>query len=80
MADQNREALEMIIGVVLTQSAMCEFLLKNGVSDRAALIEHFAARRVAWESSATELSLFPVDTLLALLAGRAPPAPPGSLH
>ena len=80
MADQNRETLEMIIGVVMTQSALCDFLIKSGAIKLDALLEHLAARRVAWEKSASMTALFPVDVLSSLLAGRKPPSPPPSLH
>jgi hypothetical protein len=53
MANENRELLEILIGAVMTQSALCEFLVKSGVIDRTALIEHLAERRVSWEKTAT---------------------------
>lgn len=77
---QDREIFEMLIGVVMTQSALCDFMIKNGVIASAPLIEHLAARRIAWETTASASALFPVDTLLSLLAGKQPPARPPALH
>ena len=80
MADQGREALELVIGTVMAQSAVVEYLVKAGVIESAPLLEHLARKRVAWEKSATALALFPVDVLASILAGRQPPPPPGSMH
>jgi hypothetical protein len=80
MADQNREVLEITIGVTMAQSALCDFLVKSGAIKIDPLIEHLAARRVAWEKTATSNALFAVDMLLSLLAGRKPPPFPSSLH
>jgi hypothetical protein len=80
MADQGREALELVLGAMMTQSAILDFLVQKGVIERAPLLEHLAKRRVAWEKTATPLALFPVDVLASILAGRQPPKPPGSLH
>lgn len=76
----DRDALELVIGAMLVQSAVCESLIKSGAIERKSLIERLAARRAAWEGTATQLSLFPVDVILSLLAGQQLPAPPGSLN
>jgi hypothetical protein len=43
MANEQRELLEILIGAVMAQSVVCEFLVKSGVVERAALVEHLAA-------------------------------------
>jgi hypothetical protein len=80
MANEERELLEILIGAVMAQSAVCEFLVKSGVIERAALIGHLVERRLSWEKTATQNALFSVDVLSALLAGRQPPPPPSALH
>jgi hypothetical protein len=80
MADQNREALEMLIGVIMTQSALIDFLIKTKVIESGPLIEHLATRRIAWEKTATPTALFSIDMLASLLAGKQPPPAPGSVH
>ncbi|MGY8705124.1 hypothetical protein RAD16_05195 [Bradyrhizobium sp. 18BD] len=80
MADQGRDALEMIIGSMMAQSAIIEFLVKQGVIERDPLLEHLASRRVSWESTATPNALFAIDLLSSILAGRQPPRPPGPLN
>ena len=77
MPDQNSEMLEMVLGSIMAQSAVLEFLVKQGVIEHVPLLEHLAARRVAWERTATPNALFPIDLLSAVLAGRQPPRPPG---
>jgi hypothetical protein len=80
MAGQNRETLEIILGVVMAQSAILDFLIKNKVIESGPLIEHLAGRRTSWEKTATANALFSIDVLLSLLAGKQPPPAPGSLH
>jgi hypothetical protein len=80
MADQNREMLEMVIGAVMAQSAVLDFLVKQKVIEQTALLEHLARRRVSWEKTATPNALFSVDLLLSILAGRPAPRPPGTLN
>jgi hypothetical protein len=80
MADQSREMLEVVMGAVMAQSAVLEFLIKQRVIEHAPLLEHLAARRVAWESTATPNALFSIDLLSSILAGRQPPKPPGPLN
>jgi hypothetical protein len=80
MANEQRELFEILIGAVMAQSAVCEFLVKSGAVERAALIEHLAERRVSLEKTATQSALFPIDVLSALLAGRKPPPPPSAFH
>jgi hypothetical protein len=80
MANEEQELLEMLVGALMAQPAVCEFLVKSGVIKRAALIEHLVERRVSWEKTATQNALYPVDVLSALLAGRQPPPRPSALH
>ncbi len=80
MADQSREMLEIVMGALMAQSAVLEFLVKQRVIERAPLLEHLVARRVAWEKTATPNALFSIDVLSSILAGRQPPQPPASLH
>lgn len=80
MANEQRELFEILIGAVMVQSVVCEFLVKSEVIERTALIEHLAERRVSWEKTATRNALFPIDVLSAVLAGRQPPPPPFALH
>jgi hypothetical protein len=79
MADAGREALEMIIGALMAQSAVLDFLVKERVIERDPLLEHLASRRVSWEKTATPNALFAIDLLASILAGRQPPRPPGPL-
>lgn len=80
MADQSREMLEIVMGALMAQSAVLDFLVKKGVIEHAPLLEHLAARRVAWEKTATPNALFSIDLLSSILAGRQPPKYPGPLH
>ena len=80
MADQGREALELVVGTMMAQAAFVEFLVKKGVIETDPLLEHLAAKIVSWEKTAPRNALFPVQTLAALIAGRKPPAPPSSMH
>jgi hypothetical protein len=80
MADQSKEMLEMVIGAMMAQSALLEFLVKQKVIEHAPLLEHLAARRVVWEKVATPNALFSIDLLLSILAGSPPPRPPGRLN
>lgn len=80
MAAQGRDTLEMIMGVMMAQSAVLEFLVKERIIERDPLIEHLAFRRVSWEKTATPNALFAIDLLASILAGRQPPPPPGPLN
>ncbi len=80
MADQSRETLELVLGAMMVQSAILDFLVKQGVIESAPLLEHLAARRVSWEKTATPTALFPIDVLSSILAWRHPPKPPGPLN
>ena len=80
MAAQERETLEMILGAMMAQSAVLEFLVKERVIERDPLLEYLAFRRVSWEKTATPNALFAIDVLSSILAGRQPPPPPGSLN
>ena len=80
MANESQETLQLVLGAMMAQYAVCEFLVKNGVIENGALVEHLAAKRVIWEKSSTELGLFPVDVLASMLAGRPTPVPPGRLN
>ena len=80
MADQSRETLELVLGAMMAQSAVLDFLVKQRVIEAAPLLEHLAARRVSWEKTATPNALFPIDVLSSILAGRNPPKPPGPLN
>lgn len=80
MASKDRELLEMALGALMAQAAVCEFMVKSGAIKRGPLIEHLAAKRVGWESTATPNALFAIDVLSSLIAGRQPPTPPASLH
>jgi hypothetical protein len=77
MAAEGRETLEMVIGAMMAQSAILDFLVKQGVIESGPLLEHLAARRVSWEKTASANALFPIDVLSSILAGRQPPRPPG---
>jgi hypothetical protein len=80
MADQGRETFELVLGAMMAQSAVLDFLVKQGVIESTPLLEHLAARRVAWEKTATPNALFPIDVLASILVGRQTPKPPGPLN
>lgn len=80
MADQGREALEIVMGAMMVQGAVIEFLVEKGVIQHAPLLEHLAAKRVSWEKTATKNALFPIDFLSSMIAGRQTPKPPGLLN
>lgn len=80
MADQGREALELMMGAMMAQAAVLEFMVKQGLIERDLLLVHLASRRISWETTAPPTALFPLDLLASLLAGRPPPAPPSALH
>jgi hypothetical protein len=70
MAAKEREALELALGVIIIQSALCDFMIESGTINLDSLIEHLHARRAAWKSAASEATLFPVDILLSMLEGQ----------
>jgi len=80
MAAEGRETLEIVIGAMMAQSAVLDFLVKQGLIKSDPLLEHLAAQRVSWEKTATPNALFSIDLLSSILAGRQPPRPPGSLN
>jgi hypothetical protein len=80
MAAEGRDTLEMVLGALMAQAAVLEFLVNQGVIERDPLVEHLAARRVSWERTATPSALFSIDVLSSILAGRSPPPPPGPLN
>lgn len=80
MAADDRGALETAIGAVMTQHAICEFLIQKGVIDRAALLEFFGAKLLSWEKTATQTALFPMQMLATMLAGKPAPSPPPTSH
>jgi hypothetical protein len=77
---QAKELLEMVLGTLMMNHSLCEFLIERGTIDRTALVNHLAAKRVSWEQTASANALFPIDMISALLAGKKMPAPPVSLH
>lgn len=80
MANEDHAALELAIGNVMLQAALCEFLVKAGIINLAALRAHLDARRVAWQPTVSETALFPLDVLASLLAGQPVPPPPARRH
>jgi hypothetical protein len=61
-------------------TALIEHLIERGVIEREPLLEFLAAKRVAWEGTASQIALWPLDSLSAVVAGRQRPALPGSIH
>jgi hypothetical protein len=55
-------------------------MIDQGIIDRTALVEHLAAKRVSWEKTASQNTLWSIDVTSALLAGKMPPPPPVSIH
>jgi len=81
MADQSsREMLEMLMGAMMAQAAVLDFLVKQRVIEHVPLLEHLAAKRVSWEKTATPNALFSIDLLSSIIAGRQTPRPPGPLN
>jgi len=78
--DPSREALEIVMGAMMAQGAIIDFLVKKGVIERGPLLEHLAAKRVSWEKTATKNALFPIDFLSSMIAGGQTPKPPGPLN
>jgi hypothetical protein len=72
--------LGLVVGSIMAQSALVEFLLKQKIIESGPLLEHLAAKRVSWEATADASALWAIDTISAIAAGRQPPAPPGKLH
>jgi hypothetical protein len=80
MATEDKRALELALGVVIIQSALCDFMIESGTIKLESLIGHLVARRAVWESTASETTLFPVDVLLSMLQGQQSSTPVGSIN
>lgn len=78
MASNTDDLLKMLMGALVTQTAICEALIEKGVIDRASLIEKLGEKILSAKSD--ELATFAPLYVGAVLSGRAPPAAPASLH
>lgn len=80
MADQGREALELVIGAMLAQYAVCEFLIRQGIISEPSLRQFLDAKQSALEPYASKNAMFAYGTLRRLLQGQRIPGDPGETH
>ena len=80
MSDANKKLMESILGALMVQVSMYRFLVKENVIDRDRLLAFLAERGEAWGKTATAEALFPLATVMSVLAAKEEPAFPQTVH
>jgi hypothetical protein len=67
-------------GAIMTQVAICRFLVNEGIIDRGKLVAWIDAKRVLWEQSAGPAGGAAARILLAGISAEREPEFPKTLH
>ena len=81
MDDAEKQIWKMVLGgSVMTQVALCRFLIDEGIIERAKLVSWMDAKRVLWESGAGPAGGVAAKILLTGIASEKEPEFPTTLH
>jgi len=73
------ELLQIVLGSLMVQVSMYRFLLRENVMEKDKLLQFLAERAVSWEQNASSDAMFPLETVMAMLAAKEEPKIP-TLH
>jgi hypothetical protein len=80
MDDKDRAWMGLIGGGMMTQVALCRFLIDEGIIDRSKLLAWLDAKRRRWEPTAGPAGTAAVRILMTGVASQREPEFPKTLH
>jgi hypothetical protein len=70
--DATEAMMEINVGLTLTLASIAEFLIEEGVINRANLVSSLQRRAAAWDKKGSEGQSWPLQTVLAALGKSEP--------